>query len=313
MKRLLILSGLLGSGFLVGCATQGELQALRADVAALERNRTEQKQVVSSRLQTLDTRLDRPDSDVRRELAQNVAATEDLRIEVQSLRGNIQELQYGAQNGLGPSAEMRDSFATKLAELETRLAALEQRIDPEGTTLRLPTASPAIGASPPTPSRINPSTPRTPTTRPPVIARVPESSTSTPQPGQSGADEAADQLYQRALKEYQAKNYEVAIVLFKQYIRQNPQASLAGNAQYWLGESLYAQQQYEAAIVAFDEVVQKYANDSKVPAAILKQGYAFAALEDVRNARFFLEQVQRKYPDTPEAKQAGERLSELKK
>ena len=104
----------------------------------------------------------------------------------------------------------------------------------------------------------------------------------------------------------------MAIVLFKQLVRQYPQTTKAGSAQYWLGESLYAQQQYEAAIVAFDEVVQKYGQDGKVPAAILKQGYAFEKLNDQRNARFFLQQVQRKYPDTPEAEQATKRLKTLK-
>jgi tol-pal system protein YbgF len=307
MKRLLLLISLLCCGWVVGCVTQGELQALRADVAALERNRAQQKQEVSSRLDTLGARLEQPDADMRRELAQNLAATEELRVEVQGLRGHIQEFQHGIQNGVGPSAEMRDIFATKLAELETRLAALEQRVDPQGrATLRLPTEPRPPGDAPavPAPSYVTP-IPSAPTTRPPATS-------APPQPDlQPGADEAADGLYQRARKEYEAGNYEVAIVLFKQLLRQHPQTPLAGNAQYWLGESLYAQQQFEAAIVAFDEVVQKYAKNSKVPAAILKQGYAFDALNDKRNARFFLQQVQRKYPDTPEAQQAGERLKEL--
>jgi tol-pal system protein YbgF len=307
MKRLLLLISLLCSSFVVGCVTQGELQALRADVAALERNRAQQKQEVSSRLHALDTRLEQPDADMRRELAQNLAATEELRVEVQGLRGNMQELQHGIQNGVGPSAEMRDIFATKLAELETRLAALEQRVDPQGrATLRFPTEPGPSEAPPaaPAPSRMA-AIPSAPATRPPATS-------SPPQPAlQAGSDEAADRLYQRARQEYTAGNHEVAIVLFKQLLREHPQTSLAGNAQYWLGESLYAQQQFEAAIVAFDEVVQKYDKNSKVPAAILKQGFAFDALDDKRNARFFLQQVQRKYPDSPEAEQASKRLEEL--
>ncbi|MEE8291463.1 MAG: tetratricopeptide repeat protein, partial [Candidatus Tectomicrobia bacterium] len=86
-----------------------------------------------------------------------------------------------------------------------------------------------------------------------------------------------------------------------------------GHAQYWIGASLYTLKQYEAAIVAFDEVVQKYPQDTKVPAAILKQGFAFAALKEKPNARFFLQQVQQKYPDTPEARQATEKLKQLKR
>ena len=64
--------------------------------------------------------------------------------------------------------------------------------------------------------------------------------------------------------------------------------------------------------MAFDEVIRKYPEDNKVPAALLKQGYAFAELKDVRNARF-LQQVQQKYPNSPEAQQATEKLKQLQR
>jgi tol-pal system protein YbgF len=137
---------------------------------------------------------------------------------------------------------------------------------------------------------------------------------SSPSPSNSTpTTDEADRLYKRALQEYQQNNHEVAIVLFKQFLRQYPKAPLGGNAQYWIGDSLYAQKQFEAAIVAFDEVIRKYPEDNKVPAALLKQGYAFAELKDVRNARFFLQQVQQKYPNSPEAQQAGEKLKQLQR
>jgi len=122
----------------------------------------------------------------------------------------------------------------------------------------------------------------------------------------------ADQLYKRALKDYQERNYEAAVVNFKQYLKQSPKSPQAGTAQYLIGDSLYALKQYEAAIVAFDEVVQKHSQDPKAAAAMLKQGYAFAELRDARNARFFLQQVQKKFPNTPEAQQAAEMLRYLR-
>jgi len=45
---------------------------------------------------------------------------------------------------------------------------------------------------------------------------------------------------------------------------------------------------------------------------MLKQGYAFAELKDTRNARFFLQQVQKKYPNSSEAQQAAEKLKQLR-
>jgi tol-pal system protein YbgF len=308
MRRLLVCVSLLLVGVLTSCVSQSDLQALRADLTALERERRQRDQDITERLGTLNTRLASPEQgqiDLRRELAQIVAAQDELRVEVQKLRGNIQEVQHRTQQGMGPDA--RDVFATKLAELETRLAALEYRVDPTGSLTPPPseTRPPAAAAPSDAPAPTAPPVPA-PATRP-VVPTQPGTLTP-PEP----TDDAGDRLYKRALQEYQDGNYEVAIVLFKQFLRQYPQTPLTGHAQYWIGESLYAQKQYEAAIVAFDEVVQKHPNDAKVPAAILKQGFAFSALKDARNARFFLQQVQKKYPDSPEAQQATEKLQQLK-
>jgi tol-pal system protein YbgF len=111
-------------------------------------------------------------------------------------------------------------------------------------------------------------------------------------------------VYQQALQDYDGGNYAVACKRFRQFLRQFPRSPLAGEAQYWIGESLYQQRQWEAAIAAFDAMIQKYQHHPRIPAALLKQGYAFAALQDMRNARFFLRQVQQQYPYTPEAQQA---------
>jgi tol-pal system protein YbgF len=294
---------------LTGCVAQGDLQALRADLTALERERRQHDQEINERLETLKARLALPEQgqlDLRRELAQTIATNDELRVEVQKLRGSLQEIQHRTQQGMG--SDGRDVFATKLAELETRLAALEYRVDPTGSLALTPSETRPPAVSPP-PSDA-PAATEAPSPAPATRPVVPTPPSALPPPGP--LDDAGDRLYKRALQEYQDGNYEVAIVLFKQFLRQYPQAPLTGHAQYWIGESLYAQKQYEAAIVAFDEVVQKHPNDAKVPAAILKQGYAFSALNDARNARFFLQQVQKKYPDSPEARQATEKLQQLK-
>ena len=306
IQRWFPMVSLIGVSLIAGCTLQSDLQAVRADLAALERDSFRRNQEISARLDALDKRLSGPDSDTRRELAETGATMDEMRVEVQNLQGQVQELQYRLQNSVGDSPEMGNRLATKLAELETRLAAIEQRVDPQGrTTLKSTSENP----SPPPLMVPSPSGGQASLSRPPT---QPPISGSTARPSSNTSPNAnAERLYERALQEYNAKNEEVAIVLFKQFMRQYPEHELAGHAQYWLGEALYAQEQYEAAIVAFDEVVQKYADNSKVPAAILKQGYAFAALNDKSNARFFLQQVQQKYPDSPEAKQAADRLKTL--
>jgi tol-pal system protein YbgF len=303
MKRLLVLIALLLAGFVVGCASQGDFRTLQADITALERQRVQHDKAYEQRIQTLGeqlARLEQSQAETRRELAQEVATVEELRVDLQGLHGAMQETRHHMQRGAQPTAEMRDVFATKLAELATRLGELESRLAPTSRT------SPPSSALSPTPPTVAKEPPSTPAPRPPVPTQPVTPSGSTPPP-----EVPADRLYKRALQEYQQGNYEVAVVLFKQLLRQHPQATLAGHSQYWIGESLYAQKQFEAAIVAFDEVIRKYPQDAKAPAALLRQGYAFAELEDLRNARFFLQQVQKKYPKSPEAQQAAEKLKQL--
>ena len=295
MKRMLILFTVLCSGFVVSCASQENLQALRAEITAIERQHGRQEQQdITNQLKAFDARLaglEQAQAKARRELAQSIAASENLRVEAQRLRGTVQETQYRMQRRAAPSAEMRDVLATRLAELDTRLKELESRLSPDQPQISVPPATPTQPSSTPSRSASPPPTP------PPAQPR----------------DASTDRSYKRARQEHQRGNYEVAIVLFKQFLRQHPKASQAGQAQYWIGESLYAQRQYEAAIVAFDEVIQKYPQDTHVPTALLKQGYAFAELKDLRNARFFLQQVQKKYPKSPAAQQAAEKLKQLQR
>ena len=50
-------------------------------------------------------------------------------------------------------------------------------------------------------------------------------------------------------------------------------ASLADNAQYWLGEAYYVNKSYPEAQAAFQRVVDKYPQSRKRPDALLKIGY----------------------------------------
>jgi tol-pal system protein YbgF len=142
------------------------------------------------------------------------------------------------------------------------------------------------------------------------IKPQPERAQPSPAP-QTSPGETEVHLYERGLRAYQAGDYEGALEFLRHFLNQHAQSPLAGNVQYWIGESLFAQRQYQAAIAAFDHVVQKYPNDTKVPAAMLNQGLAFAKLQDVPRARFFLQQVQEKYADSLEADQATATLQQM--
>ena len=79
---------------------------------------------------------------------------------------------------------------------------------------------------------------------------------------------------------------------------------------YWVGEAFFGEKKYENAILQFQEVVQNHRSHPKAAAALLKQGLAFRALGDDKNARVILQQVVERYPNSDEAKKAKERLGE---
>ncbi|MFQ5354786.1 MAG: tol-pal system protein YbgF, partial [Thermodesulfobacteriota bacterium] len=108
------------------------------------------------------------------------------------------------------------------------------------------------------------------------------------------------------------REYEKAKAAFKRYLALYPRSKLADHARYWLGEIYYTNGNWERAILEFDRVIKEYPGGDKVPAAILKEGFAFEKLGSKKEARLLLEKLTKKYPGTPEAKIAKERLKKIK-
>src|SRR5258708_31179175 len=74
----------------------------------------------------------------------------------------------------------------------------------------------------------------------------PPSAPPSPQAGAAPPANAAagDQLYHDAFKMLQDGDYAGAEKAFKTFVQRNPQHVLAGNAQYWLGQTYYGRRDY---------------------------------------------------------------------
>jgi tol-pal system protein YbgF len=117
--------------------------------------------------------------------------------------------------------------------------------------------------------------------------------------------------YEIAWHAMEKRDYRLAISRFKDFLKRHSKSNLADNAQYWIGESHYGLREFEQAIIEFDAVRRRYPQGEKVPAALLKQGFAFAELGEKVNARLLLQEVVEKFPETPEAAKARMRLKSL--
>jgi tol-pal system protein YbgF len=127
----------------------------------------------------------------------------------------------------------------------------------------------------------------------------------------SAENETIRRDYEVAWRNLEKRDYRSAIARFKDFQKKHPKSSLAGNAQYWIGESHYALREFDQAVIEFDAVRTKYPEAAKIPAALLKQAYAFAELGENTNARLLLQEVVEKYAQTPEATQAKQKLKTL--
>ncbi len=127
----------------------------------------------------------------------------------------------------------------------------------------------------------------------------------------SAENETIRRDYEVAWRNLEKRDYRIAIARFKDFQKKYPKSNLAANAQYWIGESHYALREFDQAIIEFDAVRTKYPEATKVPAALVKQAYAFAELGENSNARLLLQEVVEKYAQTPEATQAKQKLKSL--
>lgn len=138
---------------------------------------------------------------------------------------------------------------------------------------------------------------------PPAISSTLEGSlTPPPPPGLAAASPkgSPDEQYAAAFGLLRAGDYSAAADGMEQFIKNNPDHELAGNAVYWLGETYYVRKDYARAATYFLDGFQKYPQSRKGPDNLLKLGMTLAELNHKAEACQALNQVAKKYPKAPE-------------
>ena len=218
------------------------------------------------------------------QVANTNASIESLRQEVQRVQGAVQELDHR----LSRVSKQGTGTAPQLRSLEERLTTLEGRMRDRDVERR-----PEYGLGEPTLPRAAPATSTPPLPFEPPPARS-AATTDTPE---------CQDLYGKALRLFQAREYAASIQEFRVFQRGCPDSEMADDAQYWIGESHYVQNDYNRAILAFNDVLS-YRRGDRVAAALLRQAQAFVAIGDQTDARLILQKLISDHPSaalTPEA------------
>ena len=146
------------------------------------------------------------------------------------------------------------------------------------------------------------------------LASQEEKKSEHPPPFSNPPDKGSEKsVYEEAHQIFVGGDVSKAREKFQTFLLLYPGSDLADNAQFWIGESFYNQKEYERAILEYEKVIQKYSQGSKVPSALLKQGFAFYALGQVKEARILFDQVIRKAPQSEQAQIAKKKLESIDK
>ncbi|MDZ4840880.1 MAG: tol-pal system protein YbgF, partial [Hyphomicrobium aestuarii] len=112
-----------------------------------------------------------------------------------------------------------------------------------------------------------------------------------------GADPAgAKTAYEAAYQSLLQQDYGAAEVAFDDFIKRYPSDSLAGNAQFWLGETHFVRGQYKPAASAFLKGYRTYGRSSKAPDSLLKLAMSLGRLGQRDEACSALGELAAKYP-----------------
>ena len=104
--------------------------------------------------------------------------------------------------------------------------------------------------------------------------------------------EAYDAAYNLLIK----AKYPEAEKAFSAFLKDFPDSSLVGNANYWLGETYYVRGQYEVAAGIFSDGLTKYKNSTKAPDNLLKLGLTMANLKKKDEACGFFKLMPEQFP-----------------
>ena len=237
---------------------------------------------------SMEQRVARLENTVHADVSSKVA---ELQAEVQTLRGQIEEINHqlqmlgsSAKAGAGDSPLMASDNSADDASGGTGGASKAKKNKKTSNG----SANPSVSKGLPTATS--------------------ESSASANQP--NVAEE--QQIYQTAYNLIKAKKYNDAADTLQKMLQKYPTGQFAANAHYWLGELYSLMNKNDQSLAEFNNVVKNYPDSPKIADAQLKLGLINAAQQKWSEAKTAFKKVINRYPGTASAHLAAEQLKQLK-
>lgn len=240
--------------------------------------------------------------------AQNEVRFQQYDQQMSQLTGQIEQLELKIN-------DLADKFERMQKDTEFRLGELE-RGGAGGMSAAAPVAD-ASGAAPAAApaAQTDPGAPPQPA-QPGVMGTLSsDQMQNLPQAPAGAADQAASaaggsvvlpgdtpqEQYDYATGLVQRGAYAEAELALKAFVSEHPKDPLAGNAQYWLGETYYVRSDFKNASVAFAEGYQKYPKSQKSSDNLLKLGMSLGQIGRNNDACTAFRQLDKQFPDASQA------------
>jgi tol-pal system protein YbgF len=226
---------------------------------------------------------------------------DQIETQMRTLTGQQEEINYQID-------QLKRRLDKLVSDVDLRLGALERGGAPAPQAAAGATAAPS-GARPgqPEPPRGAGDMSRAPSTGG-TLGTLPSTAPGgAPAPQQAARPPAAEQpatlpsgtsqeQYNFAFGLLRQADYAGAESALRQFLQRYPNDPLAGNAQYWLGETYYVRKDYNNAAIAFAEGYRKYPNGGKGPDSLLKLGLSLSEVGQKPQACQALGQLEREFP-----------------
>tara|TARA_A100001035_G_scaffold228645_1_gene190138 strand:- start:311 stop:1297 length:987 start_codon:yes stop_codon:yes gene_type:complete len=110
-------------------------------------------------------------------------------------------------------------------------------------------------------------------------------------------DQDPKKQYEFATSFLKVGDYPTAERAFREFVLENPDHELAGNAQYWYAETFRVRQLYTDAASAYLEGYQKYPKGEKAPINLLKLGVSMVQIGEKDQGCKMINGVEKQYPE----------------
>jgi tol-pal system protein YbgF len=226
---------------------------------------------------------------------------EQVEAQMRELTGRVEQIGNGLEQLKQRIEQINSDFSVRFDQLSggngATASAAPPRSSGDGTRAAgAPSAvPPGTVVPPPSGGGLNPVFG---TLSPPGIAPARPSggaapASAEPQPGGGTTTEQ----FNHAFGLLKQSDYPGAEAALRAFIDAHPNDPLAGNAQYWLGQTFFARNKFPEAAAAFAEGYKRFPKGAKAEDDLLYLGLSLAKADQKKNACLALEQLDQAFPN----------------